>query len=444
MAVQYGSGDEMGRIADLAFVMVLTGVMLMSGCIYMSDFSSAGLRPLNESRANHTNDTTWVNDQVKDTIGTNTTASANGTLATNLTGTIGTYETGDIVEYLGVKGKIVVGKIVDGKVPGYLQINDDTAPLLVYASANTTYGPTVIAHYPQRGTGEGEADIYVDGELIATMKYSKDASFNGYATMACDPDKYPDFAKNFTIKRFRDCHGLAENAGLPETNLTEKEIIEESILEISLPVYFSEKDEFTYWAVRIDGVNVTPKIPRAEFGKEITVAGMNLSEGSHLLSFAFYYPDGWWTRYVWEFTVPSDGTKPGVLLDVGDIKIDAPRLLDPKAFPLGQGPPPMKVVMEEFPVPALTKEPSKMECYVHVKSVINDPTLNVSGPRGESIVDVKRPDDADWVEAKFCMTLPDGTQISTGYDSAVVLDVVPVPPCEEKTTTITSLTLEVE
>lgn len=194
----------MKRIADLAFVMVLVGIVLMSGCIYMNS-PSTGLRPLNESQVNHTNATILANDQVKDTVGTNTTAGANGTLATNLTGMIGTYETGDIVEYLGVRGKIVVGRIVNGKVPDYLQINNDTVPLLVYAAANTTYGPTAIAHYPQRGTGEGEADIYVNGELIATMRYSKDASFNGYATMACEPDKYPDFTKNFTIKQFRGC-----------------------------------------------------------------------------------------------------------------------------------------------------------------------------------------------------------------------------------------------
>jgi hypothetical protein len=115
------------------------------------------------------------------------------------------YRAGDIVEYLGVKGKLAIRETVVSDMPDYFEINGDTGPLLVYASANTTYGPTAIAHYPQRGTGEGEADIYVNGELIATMRYSKDASFNGYATMACEPDKYPDFTKNFTIKQFRGC-----------------------------------------------------------------------------------------------------------------------------------------------------------------------------------------------------------------------------------------------
>jgi len=205
----------MGRIANLAFVMVLAGVAFMSGCIYMNDVSTAGLRPLNESQINHTNDTTWANDQVNNTIHTNDIASANGTLATNLTGTInasttiapwiGTYRAGDIVEYLGVKGKLAIRETVVSDMPDYFEINGDTGPLLVYASANTTYGSTAIVHYPRRGTGEGEADIYVNGELIATMKYSKDVSFNGYATMACDPGKYPEFAKNFTIKQFRGC-----------------------------------------------------------------------------------------------------------------------------------------------------------------------------------------------------------------------------------------------
>ena len=192
----------MWGIANLTLVAVLVGVVLLGGCIYLNE-PTTGLMPLgqtNGSQANYTNNTNnTIITKVIDTKNTN------GTLATNLTGTIGTYETGDTVEYLGVKGKIVFGRIVNGKVPDYLQINDETGTLLSYALANTTYGPTAIVHYPQRGTGEGEADIYINGELIATMKYNKDASFNGYATMACEPDKYPEYSKNFTVRIYKGC-----------------------------------------------------------------------------------------------------------------------------------------------------------------------------------------------------------------------------------------------
>ena len=182
----------MMKIENLALISILAGIVIMSGCIYLNE-PSTGLIPLNGSQVN-----------VSQTNGSQTDKTAvTGSYPNAALG--GTYGDGDYVEYLGVKGEITLGRIVNGKVPDYLQINDETGTLLSYALANTTYGPTAIAHYPQRGTGEGEADIYVNGELIATMKYNKDASFNGYATMACEPDKYPEYAKNFTVKRYREC-----------------------------------------------------------------------------------------------------------------------------------------------------------------------------------------------------------------------------------------------
>jgi len=192
-AREIGSGGiEMERLVSLILLAVLAGIIIVSGCIYMNDSPGVGLGTVNGSQSN---DSRADGSQTDNTI---TKSYPNAALG-------GTYEDGDYVEYLGVKGKIVFGRIVNGKVLDYLQINNDTATLLAYASANTTYGPTAIVHYPQRGTGEGEADIYINGELIATLKYSKDASFNGYATMACEPDKYPEYAKNFTVKIYREC-----------------------------------------------------------------------------------------------------------------------------------------------------------------------------------------------------------------------------------------------
>jgi hypothetical protein len=193
----------MMKIEKLALILVLAGIMAMGGCIYTSDMKE--ITPLGPANGSQANDSQANGAQTDKTAATG--SYPNAALG-------GTFETGDAVEYLGVKGKIVVGGIVNGKVPDYLQINNDTATLLTYASANTTYGPTAIVHYPQRGTGEGEADIYVNGELIATMKYSRDASFNGYATIACEPGKYLEYTLNFTIKRYGECsRNMTLNAG---------------------------------------------------------------------------------------------------------------------------------------------------------------------------------------------------------------------------------------
>ena len=86
----------MGEIMNLIFVAVLVGVVLLSGCIYMSDMKG-GITPLgqaNDSQANYTNKTIDANGTINgaagtnDTAGTNYTAGTNGTPATNLTGTI--------------------------------------------------------------------------------------------------------------------------------------------------------------------------------------------------------------------------------------------------------------------------------------------------------------------------------------------------------------------
>ena len=185
----------MMKIEKLALILILAGIMIIGGCIYLNE-PATGLTPLGPANGSQANDSQVNGSQTDKTAVTR--SYPNAALG-------GTYEDGDYVEYLGVKGKIVFGRIVNGKVPDYLQINNDTATLLTYASANTTYGPTAIVHYPQRGTGEGEADIYINGELIATMKYSRDASFNGYATMACEPDKYPEYSKNFTVRTYKGC-----------------------------------------------------------------------------------------------------------------------------------------------------------------------------------------------------------------------------------------------
>jgi hypothetical protein len=105
-----------------------------------------------------------------------------------------------------VKGTITTGEIKDGKASEYFQINNETASLLVYVSFdNPTYGPMALAHYPQRGGGEGEADLYQKNELIATLKYGRDYSLNGYVTIACEPDRYPEYTQAVLIKRYKEC-----------------------------------------------------------------------------------------------------------------------------------------------------------------------------------------------------------------------------------------------
>jgi hypothetical protein len=200
------------RAIGYVFVLVLAFAALASGCIYLNDTKGmVSLGTSNESNSMN------ISQSVNASQGTNTSqaisianisqtagAPATGTYANAALG--GSYAAGDYVEYLGVKGKISSGSIVDGNVPDYLQINDDKGALLVYASSNTSYGHAAVVHYPMRGAGEGEADVYVKGELIATMKwYGRDSSFNAYVIMACEPDKYPDFAKNITIRILRDC-----------------------------------------------------------------------------------------------------------------------------------------------------------------------------------------------------------------------------------------------
>lgn len=223
-------------------------------------------------------------------------------------------------------------------------------------------------------------------------------------------------------------------------NVTPGEVTTEKlVMDINMPLWFDKENDFEYWTVRVDGADITQKLPRSQLGQAVHVTGKSLSAGDHLLALAFYYPDGWWVRLVWNVTIPDKMfNQTGKDFEMDGFIINVPVLSSPPAaLKLEEGPP-VKVVMLTLGAPA--EEPSKMECSVHVKSVINDPTLNVTGTRKEAIVDVWRPEDTDWVEAQSCMNLADGTKISTGYDSAVVLDFVPVPPCEEKTTTIASLT----
>jgi hypothetical protein len=116
----------------------------------------------------------------------------------------GNFDNGDKVEFLGVKGTIVIGKIKNGKPSENLQINNETATLLVYVSFdNPTYGHMALVHYPQRG--EGEYDLYQNDELIATLKYGSDYSLNAYVTVACEPDKYPEQTQAILIERFKEC-----------------------------------------------------------------------------------------------------------------------------------------------------------------------------------------------------------------------------------------------
>ncbi|MBU2638588.1 MAG: hypothetical protein KJ955_06445 [Nanoarchaeota archaeon] len=127
----------------------------------------------------------------------------------------GTFSEGDKVEYLGVKGAIVMGQIENGKVTSEpLQINNDNipasdpkAPLLVYTSfEQPAYGTMAMVHYAQRG--EGEYDLYDGEELVATMKFVQGYSRNAYVTAACEPDSQPEFAeqmKAIVIKKVKEC-----------------------------------------------------------------------------------------------------------------------------------------------------------------------------------------------------------------------------------------------
>lgn len=127
----------------------------------------------------------------------------------------GTFGTGDKVEYLGVKGTIVTGKIENGKVTlEPLQINDDSlpdsdpkAPLLIYGSfEHPTYGTMAMAHYAQRNGGE--YDLYDGEELVATLKFVQGYSLNAYVIAACEPGSQPEFAeqmKAIVIKKVKEC-----------------------------------------------------------------------------------------------------------------------------------------------------------------------------------------------------------------------------------------------
>ena len=115
----------------------------------------------------------------------------------------GNFSVGDKVEFLGVKGTIITGKIEDGRPSENLQINNETAPLLVYTSFDDpTYGHMALAHYPQHG--EGEYDLYQNDELIATLKYMGNYSFDAYVAIVCEPELYPE-SQAVLIEKYREC-----------------------------------------------------------------------------------------------------------------------------------------------------------------------------------------------------------------------------------------------
>jgi len=127
----------------------------------------------------------------------------------------GTFSVNDKIEYLGVKGVIVTGKIENGIVTleplqindESLPVNDSKAPLLVYGSFDhPTYGHMAMVHYVQRGGGEYE--LYDNSQLVATMKIVEGYSRNAYIVAACEPDSQPEFAeqlKSIVIKRYIGC-----------------------------------------------------------------------------------------------------------------------------------------------------------------------------------------------------------------------------------------------
>jgi len=175
-----------------------------------------GLEKKNETESNETEiNETEKNKTKKEKPETNITieneTEANESQTTNLTtleypnATLGgNFNSGDKVEFLGVKGTIVIGKIKNGKPSENFQINNETATLLVYVSFdNPTYGHMALVHYPQRG--EGEYDLYQNDDLIATLKYGSNYSLNAYVTVACEPDKYPEQTQAILIKSFKEC-----------------------------------------------------------------------------------------------------------------------------------------------------------------------------------------------------------------------------------------------
>jgi hypothetical protein len=200
---------------------------------------------------------------------------------------------------------------------------------------------------------------------------------------------------------------------------------EKLMVNMNVPVWFDKENNFTHWSVRLDGADISPKLPRSALGNIVTTSGKNLSAGDHTLAIAFYYPDGWWVRLVWNVTVPDKMFDQEDNFDMGGFIINVTELADqPAKLTPEQAPPLLLIGPDPQNMPLLT--PQKVNCTVHIKEV-------------NGIVDIKRPTDADWVIPEAGMSLAEGTQISTGYDSNIVLDLIPVPPCENKTVNIKSL-----
>jgi len=201
---------------------------------------------------------------------------------------------------------------------------------------------------------------------------------------------------------------------------------EKMMINVDLPVWFGKENNFTHWSVRLDGKDISPKLPRSALEGTLTTSGMNLSAGDHTLALAFYYPDGWWVRLVWNVTMPDkmfdqenkSFYMSGFIINVTELA-DQPAKLTPE-----QAPPALLAGPDPQNMPMLTMQ--KINCTVHIKEV-------------NGVVDIKRPTDADWIIPEVGMSLDEGTKISTGYDSNIVLDLIPRPPCEDKTVNIKSL-----
>ena len=115
----------------------------------------------------------------------------------------GTFKTGDKVSYLGVKGEITTGEIVNGKPTTYTVIrNEQDQILLEYRIRNhPTYGHLELISKPQKG----EVVMKQGGKDIALMKYEDWADFETYRIIACQPELFPEDTKNLLMTRYDSC-----------------------------------------------------------------------------------------------------------------------------------------------------------------------------------------------------------------------------------------------
>jgi hypothetical protein len=107
----------------------------------------------------------------------------------------GTYDVGDYISYLGVKGNITTGKIIDGKSTSSLIIKDkEGKTILNYQPRDTpTLGHVEMISYPQ----EGKVDIKINDDYVegCEFKYDPRYTFNDYLELCKNLNNISDSVK---------------------------------------------------------------------------------------------------------------------------------------------------------------------------------------------------------------------------------------------------------